>query len=127
MTRLEEIKAWQEARILCKMIKVLTRKKDFSQDFALVRQIRKSSGSAMDNIAEGFERDGSREFIQFLSIPKAYVADTRNHLYRAKDYEYITYEEFEEAKEQSILVAKLVAGLISYLRKSPLKGKKFNS
>ncbi len=66
--RFEDLKVWQTARELCKVIHKLTLKDQFFRDFKLVGQIKSSSGSIMDNIAEGFERDGNKEFIQFLSF-----------------------------------------------------------
>lgn len=62
--RFEDLDIWQEARELCKFIRSLTRKSQFSKDFKLVDQINGSSGSVMDNIAEGFDRDGNKDFIQ---------------------------------------------------------------
>jgi len=81
--RFEDIIAWQKARELCNVIKSYTRKSEFSRDFKLLGQIEGSSGSAMDNIAEGFERGGNREFIQFLYISKGSAGETRSQLYRA--------------------------------------------
>lgn len=72
-TTFEEITAWQKARELSHRIYSISAKGDFSRDFGLKDQIRRASVSAMSNIAEGFERDGNREFIHFLSIAKASV------------------------------------------------------
>ena len=94
--RFEEIVAWQKARVLCKTINDYTQKGLFSKDFKLISQIKSSSGSAMDNIAEGFERGGNKEFTQFLSISKGSVGETRSQLYRALDNEYISENEFHE-------------------------------
>ena len=69
----------------------------FSKDYALKNQINGSSGSAMDNIAKGFERDGRKEFIQFLSITKGLVGETRSQLIRAFDGNYISKQEFDIA------------------------------
>jgi four helix bundle protein len=66
ITRFEDLEAWKKARELCRYIYELTLKPEFSKDFGLVNQIRNSSGSVMDNIAEGFERGSNKEFIQFL-------------------------------------------------------------
>ena len=83
--RFEDLKIWQLARELCQMIHKLTIKDQFSRDFKLVGQINGSSGSIMDNIAEGFERDGNKEFIQFLTFSKGSCGEIRSQLYRALD------------------------------------------
>ncbi len=83
--RFEDLKIWQLARELCQLIHRLTLKDQFYKDFNLVGQIKSSSGSVMDNIAEGFERDGNKELIQFLSISKGSCGETRSQLYRAID------------------------------------------
>lgn len=92
--KFEDIIAWQKARILCQVIKKYTDKELFSKDFKLVSQIKASSGSAMDNIAEGFARGGNKEFVQFLYISKGSAGETRSQLYRALDNNYINEEEF---------------------------------
>jgi four helix bundle protein len=123
--RFEDILAWQKARILCKLLNGYTLKNLFSRDFKLVGQIKGSSGSAMDNIAEGFERGGNREFIQFLFISKGSAGETRSQLYRALDNEYISEKEFREAYDLAEEVSKLVAGLINHLKSSDIKGDKY--
>ena len=85
--KFEDIIAWQKARLLCKYINSITEKEKFSRDFKLISQIKGSSGSAMDNIAEGFERGGNKEFIQFLFISKGSAGETRSQLCRALDNE----------------------------------------
>lgn len=123
--KFEDIIAWQKARELCKFIKLYTDKDLFARDFKLVSQIKSSSGSAMDNIAEGFERGGNKEFIQFLFISKGSAGETRSQLYRALDNKYITQEEFQEAYYMADEVGKLIRGLISHLKNSELKGDKY--
>jgi four helix bundle protein len=125
--KFEDIIAWQKARVLCQVIKKYTDKELFSKDFKLVSQIKASSGSAMDNIAEGFERGGNKEFIQFLFISKGSAGETRSQLYRALDNEYINKEEFQKAYDLSDEVGKLIRGLINHLKESELKGDKFKS
>lgn len=74
----EDLEVWQNARILCKDIYVVTREDKFQKDYRFVSQITASAGSIMDNIAEGFERDGNKEFLQFLSIAKGSCGELRS-------------------------------------------------
>jgi four helix bundle protein len=123
--RFEDILSWQKARLLCKIIHDFTLKEQFSKDFKLVSQIKGSSGSAMDNIAEGFERDGNKEFSQFLSISKGSAGEIRSQLYRAFDNNYISEKEFQEAYNIADEVGKLNGALMKHLKQSDYKGQKF--
>jgi four helix bundle protein len=124
-SKFEDIIAWQKARVLCKIIHGFTLKKPFYRDFKLISQIKGSSGSAMDNIAEGFERGGNKEFSQFLSISKGSAGETRSQLYRALDNGYITEEEFNEAYLIADEVGKLTGALMNHLKSSEIKGNKY--
>jgi len=123
--RFEDLEIWKEARELCKIVYRLTNKPPFSKDFDLVRQIRRSSGSTMDNIAEGYERDGKKEFIQYLSISKGSVGEVRSQSYRALDQKYISEEEFKDLYNKASSISKMLSGFINYLKKSELKGVKY--
>ena len=92
--KFEDLGVWQEARELCKEIFNLISEGDFSKDYALINQINRSSGSVMDNIAEGFGRSGNKEFIQYLSISKASCTEVKSQLYRALDRNYLKYLEY---------------------------------
>jgi four helix bundle protein len=85
----EDLEVWQNSRDLCKKIHHLIISPEFAKDFALVNQINRSSGSIMDNIAEGFGRTGNKEFIQFLSISKGSCSEVKSQLYRAMDRSYL--------------------------------------
>jgi four helix bundle protein len=124
--KFENIDAWKEARKLCFSIHLLTEKEPFSKNFSLKDQILRSSGSAMDNIAEGFDRGGKKEFIQFLYISKASVSETKSQLYRALDFGYITKNEFDTNYESCNKIAMMIMGFIKYLSNTEYKGQKYS-
>jgi len=119
------LEVWQLAREIALDIYNKTLTESFSRDFELLGQIRKSSGSTMDNIAEGFERGGKNEFIQFLGIAKGSAGEVRSQLYRAFDRKHIHQEEFDLYIERITTISKKLSNFISYLKSSDLKGFKF--
>ncbi|MDP1746152.1 MAG: four helix bundle protein [Bacteroidota bacterium] len=123
--KFEDLKVWQKAREVNLGIYKLSNKGSFSKDFGLRDQIRRASVSVLSNIAEGFERNGNKEFNQFLSIAKASAAEVRAQLYVAKDLEYISNDEFTEVVNGLIEVSKMLSGLMSYLKTTEIKGSKF--
>lgn len=122
----EDIEAWQKARVLAKHVYALSLEGSFNKDYSLKDQINRSSGSVMDNIAEGFERDGSREFLQFLSYAKGSAGEVRSQLYRALDRNHIDNQEFERIFELTREVSKMITGFMGYLQRTRLKGSKFH-
>ncbi|HTF03056.1 MAG TPA: four helix bundle protein [Bacteroidia bacterium] len=125
ITRFEDIAAWQRARTLSRRIFELTREGDFTRDFKLRDQINGASGSVMDNISEGFERDGKFEFRQFLSIAKGSCGEVRSQLYRALDRKYITQETFNELYKEAENIGKMLASLMRYMNTTEHRGLKF--
>ena len=125
--KFEEIEAWRKARILSSMIYHETNKESFKRDFVLIKQIRRSSGSIMDNIAEGFERGGNKEFIQFLYISNGSAAETKSQLYRAFDQNYISKDGFNKYYDLTNEIGYMIGKLIQYLKNSGYKGVKFKT
>jgi four helix bundle protein len=123
--RFEDLEIWQIARRLCKEVFNLTNKGPFLKDFKFRDQIRSSSDSVMDNITEGFERSSRLVFVNFLSIAKGSAGETRSQLFRSIDAEYCTESEANELIKEYEQLAQQIAGFISYLNQSNLKGQKF--
>jgi four helix bundle protein len=123
--RFEDIEAWQKARELTKAVYECSKKRAFVRDFGLRDQIRRASVSVMSNIAEGFERGGTAEFLQFRCIAKGSAGEVQSQLYVALDQQYITEEEFRSVREIAESTKRLIGGLLSYLRGSGLKGVKY--
>ena len=115
--RFEELFAWQAARRLVKAVCATSRNRDVPWDVALRDQIRRAALSIMANIAEGFHRRSDREFVQFLFIAKASLAEVQSHLYAAVDQGYLNDSEFRHLFDQTEKIAKQVSGFISYLNK----------
>jgi len=127
ITRFEDIKAWQEARKLVKLVyEAINTNERFSKDLRLVNQMQGAAVSSMSNISEGFARKGKKEFIQYLFISKSSAAEVQSQLYVALDQKYIGQDMFDSIYHQADLVSKLDSGFIKYLNsqlKKPNKPK----
>lgn len=125
--RFEEIISWQKARELNKVLGKYIDEGKFKKSYKLISQIESSAGSIMDNIVEGFERSGNREFLQFLYISKGSCGEFRSQLYRALDRSYLTQKEFDELYGMAMETIVLLQKLINYLEQSELKGTKYKN
>ena len=123
VTRFEDLEVWKLAREQAKTIYVLTSEGSFAKDFSLKDQINRSAGSAMDNIAEGFERFTNKEFAQYLIISKGSNGEVRSQLYRAFDKGYITEEILNERLEFSVMLGNKIKSFLDYLQSSKYKSK----
>lgn len=125
--RFEDIDAWKKANELNAKIYSVSGKNKFLKDYGLRDQIRRASVSVMSNIAEGFEREGKKEFIQFLSIAKGSVGEVRSLLHVALREQYIEQIEFDEYYNNAEELSRMIFGFMKYLKKTEIKGNKYSS
>ena len=123
--RFEDIESWKIAREITRLIYEESSTGNFSKDFALVNQIRRASISILSNIAEGFERGGNKEFLNFLAIAKGSCGEVRAQLYVALDQNYIDEKQFKEISSKLSETSRMISGLMKYLQQSDLRGSKF--
>ena len=128
ITRFEDLKCWQEARILVNMVYQAVRiSPDFQRDFRLSGQVTGAAVSSMSNIAEGFSRRSNKEFVQFLFISKSSATEVQSESYVALDQEYISKETFEKIYHQAEKVCKINSGFITYLLQHEKEGRKLKA
>ena len=123
--KFEDIDVWQLAREICIEVEKLFTETALGKNFALRNQMERSSGSIMDNIAEGYGRGGNQEFHNFLSYSKGSASELRSQLYRALDKGLISSEQFNGLIQQCSLTENKIGAFMYYLRKSDLKGLKY--
>jgi four helix bundle protein len=123
----EDLEIWKDARALTRGIYQLTKDSKFAKDFALRDQIRRAAVSIMSNIAEGFERGGNHEFIQFLYVAKASCGEVRSQLYVALDQSYVAPKDCNDASKSFRRLSIMISNLIDYLKGSGMKGSKYTA
>jgi four helix bundle protein len=125
MNDFEQFEAFQRCRDLVRAVADLINRGAFSQDIALAAHLRKTMLSVYSNFGEGFERDGNREFAQFVSISKGSVGEIRAQLLYALDLGYLEREKFEHLNALGKEAARYLGGLMRHLNQSALRGRKF--
>lgn len=125
ITRLEEIEIWQLLRKYAKDINQLLKTESFQYEFGLKGQMKNSSGSIMDNIAEGFGRGSKNEFVNFLTIAKGSAEESRSQLYRCLDCDLTDQAKHNELNEQAETIVRKISSFIQYLNSTDIKGQKF--
>lgn len=125
--KFEEIECWKKARELTRRVYQITNAPAFARDFALKDQIRRAAVSVMSNIAEGYDRSGTAEFVHFLATAKGSAAEVRCQLYVAADQGYLQGDNFAELNSLASETGSMVGGLMKYLRGSGYKGTKFKT
>ena len=121
----EELAIFQKARELSKMIYPITQRGEFKNDYRFVQQIRAAAGSVMYNIAEGFERTGNKEFLNFLYIAKGSCGEVRSQLIRANDVGYLTPEEYDELYAECRKLSAAIMNFIKEIKASDITGAKY--
>lgn len=122
----EDLDIWQKARQFASRVYSQTVAGSFSKDFSLKDQINRSTGSIMDNIAEGFEREGTKEFVVFLSYAKGSAGEARSQLYRAYDRKHIDEPTFASLTSEAVEISKGIPGFMRYLKDPDIKGSRFH-
>lgn len=122
--KFEDLAIFQMARALCKEVYAITKEGEFHKDSRFVQQIRAAAGSIMDNIAEGFERDGNKEFINFLYIAKGSCGEVRSQILRASDVGFIDKETATKLYNDCINISKSISKFITSIKGSSITGLK---
>ena len=122
--KFEDVEAWKVSRELCNNIGSLIDNGSFKSNYRLIGQIEGSSGSIMDNIAEGFERGTRAEFIQFLGYSKGSCGELRSQQYRALDRKYINQQQFDDFYSLAVRISSMLQKFISYLQKTVIQGER---
>ena len=124
--KFEDLEIWQDAKELSKYVFKMTSHEPFKSDYRFRDQIRAAAGSSMDNIAEGFNRGGNKEFYQFLSVSRGSCGEVRSQSYRAFDNEYISSIQLNELLEKTERLSRKTINLMNHLKTSENKGSKYN-
>ena len=125
--KFEDLEIWNKSREICIDIEHLFETTNLGKRYSLKDQMDRSSGSIMDNIAEGFERNGNREFINFLSFSKGSCGELKSQLYKSLDKKLISQNEFDSLSIKIELVKNKIDAFMKYLNTSEIKGLKFNN
>ena len=123
--RFEDIVVWQMGRQLVKDVYALTRKGPFAKDFGLRDQIQRAAVSVPSNIAEGFERDGNKEFVKFLYIAKGSIGEVRSQMYNAFDLGYVTESEMSGVLDAAMRISSGLNSLIRSLTSAARQGRRY--
>ena len=125
--KFEDLEIWNKSREICIDIETLFETTNLGKRFSMKDQMDRSSGSIMDNIAEGFERNGNREFVNFLSFSKGSRGELKSQLYRALNKNLISQSEFDNLSVKIELVKNKIGAFMKYLNSTEIKGLKFNN
>ena len=123
--RFEDLTIFQMACDLCKDVYAITKDGEFHKDTRFVQQIHAAAGSIMDNIAEGYERDGNKELVNFLYFAKGSCGELRSQIIRASDVGYLDKEDAKRLYNDCLDLSKQIANFIKSIRESKYSGRKY--
>lgn len=126
VTDFEELAIYQKSRVLAKQVYDITRQGEFKYDSRFVQQIRASAGSVSDNIAEGFERQGNKEFKNFLYIAKGSCGELRSQINRAHDVGFISDETYRQMYDDCKKLSISINHFIQSLKETSYKGSRYS-
>lgn len=121
----EELAIYQKSRVLAKQVYEITRQGEFRYDTRFVQQIRAAAGSISDNIAEGFERQGNKEFINFLYIAKGSCGEVRSQLNRALDVGFVDANTYNQMYNDCKKLSAGILNMIRSLKTSDVRGSRY--
>ena len=124
--KFEDLAIYQKARELAIHAYSITREGEFKYDTRFAQQIRAAAGSVSDNIAEGFERQGNKEFVNFLYIAKGSCGEVRSQIQRAYDVGFISKEVYDLMYNEAKSLSVSIANFLKTVRESDYKGSKYS-
>lgn len=107
-----DLNAWKIGHDLVLNIYQITKSFPKEETYGLMDQMRRSSVSITSNIAEGFSRNTYREKLQFYAIALGSLTELQNQLLVARDIGYVSVYRFKEIANKTVVVNKLLNGLI---------------
>jgi len=123
--RFEDLECWKKARELNRRVYLLCRDGALARDFGLRDQMRRAGISVMSNIAEGFERGGRKEFIQFLAVAEGSAGELRTQVVALLDVGYVSQQSYDELYRLAEEIGRIIGGLMKYLQSSEVPGPKY--
>ena len=123
ITRFEEIRAWQTARVLTKEVYEVSSRASFARDYGLRDQLRRAAVSVMSNIAEGYESETQEQFIRYLGYAKASAGEVRSQLYVALDVGHLDEGQFETLYDLVDKCSRQLSRFVAYLRSQTGRGR----
>lgn len=116
--RFEDLKCWQEARVLVKHIFLLAARGELAKEFTLTNQLKRASLSMMNNIAEGFSRYHKNDFIRFLDYSQSSSEEVKSLLYVIRDLDMMPEDKVDRLQKQCEKTRKLTLGLLKHVKKT---------